>query len=370
MDGEPLNEQEQKRLKKEQLASHRSSPKGGQAPTLGGPDWTVGTGNTLLPSTNKPDLPPGAHGPRQGRPPGAAIRPFQQNRPEPENQFTWLTRVPPTLRERLIYKESTDYKLPKGDFVVLLYAGRDDPSALDKALHSIWPQATSQVISFDILRSKSNHNLLATEPWNSLCTAALEGRIAAVVGGPNCKSWSIRRWIRKPKNEPQAYPVRGRSEQEVWGYPDLANYIKEMVDDDSVLLLRQIYLTSLAKRARQRLRKPTCYTLLEHPADPKIYSKHKDAGKCSSIWATSVIQAWLYEHDLRTIDFDQCRLGQVVPKTTTVATDLDLHWEGKFCNHASHDSTVEDSSELSRWPWQMMLDIATAIHRALNNHLI
>ena len=282
----------------------------------------------------------------------------------------WLTRVPPRLREKLTYTESSEYKLPKGDFVVLLYSGRDDPSALDKALHSIWPQATSQVISFDILRSKSQHNLLSSEPWNSLCTAALEGRIAAIIGGPNCKTWSIRCWIRKPVNEPQAYPVRGRCDQEVWGYTNLAPYIREAVDEDSVLLLRQLYLTSLAKRARHSLKKPTCYTLFEHPADPKMCSSHKDAAKCSSIWATSVMQAWLYEHDLRTIDFDQCRLGQVVPKTTTVATDLALKWEGMFCNHASHDSTVEDSSELSRWPWQMMLDISTALHKALNNHLL
>ena len=47
----------------------------------------------------------------------------------------------------------------------------------------------------------------------------------------------------KPGGPP---PVRGRAEQTLWGLEDLELRVMEDTDNDSVLMLRQMYLTSLA----------------------------------------------------------------------------------------------------------------------------
>ena len=67
------------------------------------------------------------------------------------------------------------------------------------------------------------------------------------------------------------------------------------------------------------------------------------------------------ENSLAAISFDQCRLGQLVKKATTLATDLPLEdWVQMRCTHQSHVGTSE-SSTLSRYPWDMMAGLAKAI---------
>ena len=61
------------------------------------------------------------------------------------------------------------------------------------------------------------------------------------------------------------------------------------------------------------------------------------------------------------ISFDQCRLGQLVKKATTLATDLPIQdWDQMRCTHQSHVGTNE-SSTLSRYPSDMMAGLAKAI---------
>ena len=65
------------------------------------------------------------------------------------------------------------------------------------------------------------------------------------------------------------------------------------------------------------------------------------------------------------ISFDQCRLGQLVKKATTLATDLPIQdWDQMRCTHHSHVGTNE-SSTLSRYPWDMMAGLAQAIALSL-----
>ena len=67
------------------------------------------------------------------------------------------------------------------------------------------------------------------------------------------------------------------------------------------------------------------------------------------------------ENSLTAISFDQCRLGQLVKKATTLATDLPIQdWDQMRCTHQSHVGTNE-SSTLSRYPWDMMAGLAKAI---------
>ena len=51
------------------------------------------------------------------------------------------------------------------------------------------------------------------------------------------------------------------------------------------------------------------------------------------------------ENSLTAISFDQCRLGQLVKKATTLATDLPIQdWDQMRCTHQSHVGTNESST--------------------------
>ena len=57
-------------------------------------------------------------------------------------------------------------------------------------------------------------DMLGDEPYSTMCSMAMAGKVAFVGGGPNCRTWSIP----KPGGPP---PVRGRAEQTLWGLEDL-----------------------------------------------------------------------------------------------------------------------------------------------------
>ena len=64
--------------------------------------------------------------------------------------------------------------------------------------------------------------------------------------------------------------MRGRAEQTLWGLEDLKPRVVEDTDNDSVLMLRQMYLTSLAHKGLGQLSVPQVgSSFLEHPMDPQ-----------------------------------------------------------------------------------------------------
>ena len=92
-----------------------------------------------------------------------------------------------------------------------------------------------------------------------------------------------------------------------------------------------------------------------------VSSSLPKAKECSSFWITEEGQLWMEENSLTAISFDQCRLGQLVKKATTLATDLPIQdWDQMRCTHHSHVGTNE-SSTLSRYAWDMMAGLAKAI---------
>ena len=247
--------------------------------------------------------------------------------------------------------------------ILLLYAGKDDAGSLDACLHAHHAWISPFIRAIDTRRDPGpvGQDMLAQEPYNTLCTLAARGLIPIVTGGPNCRTWSILRWFRKP-GAPK--PVRGRSEEQVWGLPGLTPRDQEDVDNDSTLLLRQMYLTSLAYRGVASQTIPYCPgSFLEHPSDPKETSNSPSAHKCSTIWNTKAYQHWAKTLRHRQVKFDQCQLGQLVAKSTTLSTDLDLgHWTGTVCDHPGHPKLADiASSDLSRYPWKMMQGLAQAI---------
>lgn len=270
----------------------------------------------------------------------------------------WLVTMPSPIRDSLRFRRSHKFPLPKPPVIIILYAGPDDATSLESAIHSVAPWLTEHVIAVELLRGV---DMLAEEPYSTLCTACIEGKVAAVIGGPNCRTWSIRRHIPKPNG---GSPVRGRLWPTCWGLDNLEPQAQRKVDGDNTLLCRQITLMHLAYFYEQR----TCL-FLEHPEDPDICSRVPNAKHCSSIWVVPEVAQFIQTTDLKLYSFDQCRMGQVVPKTTKVATNLPLKkWKDLYCNHRDHcDSGITDSSSLSRWPWEMNLQIARALARRLDN---
>ena len=200
--------------------------------------------------------------------------------------YSWLRYVPNRLRQRVLPTVAQGAFNP-GPVLVLLYAGKDDPLSLDSCLHAHYPRLSPYVVAFDTRRSPQplGHDLLTDQPYGKLCQAAIEGRVRLVCGGPNCRTWSILRWFPKP-NAP--LPVRGRAEDLVWGLPTLTDQEQEEVDGESLLILRQMFLTTLMK---QNCSLPVA-SFLEHPRDPIECSSSPSASRCSSLWATKMFKAW------------------------------------------------------------------------------
>ena len=109
-------------------------------------------------------------------------------------------------------------------------------------------------------------------------------------------------------------------------------------DNDSVLMLRQMYLTLLAYQGLgQRTVPQVGSSFLEHPMDPMECRKSPSAARCSTIWVTRAYIQWANALHHSLIKFDECCLGQVVVKSTTLSRDLPLHhWHDLRCNHGAH----------------------------------
>ena len=238
--------------------------------------------------------------------------------------FPWMENIPERLIQRLRWTQGTSPKVPSsGPIIVLLYAGKEDPTSLDSCLHANYPHLSSMVVAVDILRSgpKGNHDMLQPELYGALCTAAKQGRVVFIGGGPNCRTWSILRHIPKPG---APTPVRGRTPETLWGLPHLDQAAQTQLDDDSILILRQMYITSLARASRAAVSLPGPRSFLEHPEDPVVSSSLPKAKECSSFWITEEGQLWM-EELLPIQDWDQMR-----------------------CTHHSHVGTNESSTLMAK----------------------
>ena len=206
------------------------------------------------------------------------LRPFgSPDMPKP--WFPWLTYVPLELRKWLAWTPVPVSGSPK---LLLLYTGPEDEGSMDHVLNDLCAMPTSKILALDLCRDPS-HDLLQPCLYHELCTWADQGKLLGVIGGPMCRTWSIRRHIFKP-GFPR--PVRGRDGLKTWGLKDLSQSEKVMVEGDSILLIRQLYISSLVFRSEG----PVPMFLLEHPADPAWASDHPAGYYCSSIWATKAVQ--------------------------------------------------------------------------------
>ena len=275
-------------------------------------------------------------------PPRASVsQPFSQS-PDPHPYFPWMAHIPAHLRRRLIWNPSTFFEVPKANGILCLYAGKDDPGSQDAALHQCDPSCSEFVVAIDTVRSKS-HDMLAVEPYSSLCTGSVKGSFCILSGGPMCATTSVRRNIPIPGNPRAPRVVRGRDEVTFWGLPQNTPDEQKQCDDHATLWIRQMYLTCLIYSHGTG----ECGSYLEHPGDPANYYTHIPGHDTNpTIWIMRFFRQWVDDlnalisqkhisRPLKVIRFSQCHYGQVADKYTMEATDLPMivNWDGNICNH-------------------------------------
>ena len=135
------------------------------------------------------------------------------------NDHPALRDIPKDVKANLIAKPGQWGDLPynkrlrkrmKRDGVYLhLYAGPDSGYTLQKALDRCGSQG-HQLMEIDALRGDSHNMLHMTGAYAGLLRCAFDGKLEAILGGPNCRSRSILRHVPIP-NCPQAPRLQGLS---------------------------------------------------------------------------------------------------------------------------------------------------------------
>ena len=264
-----------------------------------------------------------------------------------------LKSLPGWIREGLLCEVGEWNQLPanrrarkrmqRDGFILHLFAGPNEGCTLQRA----WQQAGGQewqLLEMDVVRGE-DQDLLKPKVYGGLMRAALEGRIKAVVGGPNCRTRSVLRHYPIEGNPQAPRPVRNWGGGE-FGSKHLTHQERQQVIEDDLLLWRMIFIymvATFAARARGELRDPLFS--LEQPASPKQYMP-----EVVSFWDTEEWRRLKEEFSFTEETFEQGKLGGKSAKPTTFGGSLQLNVEDYKITSKRHPSRVNSSKELARWP--------------------
>ena len=186
-----------------------------------------------------------------------------------------------------------------------------------------------------------------------LQSLALKGQLAAVFGGPPCKTYSLSRYM--PPNMPR--PIRGRSLQTQWGFAGLLPSEREAIFTDGVLMFRMIWLYVIAEAVAAELGRPKPLFALEQPKDPESWVEPKEMGLerpaegFSSWWALQAIQDLATEYGFYFWHFDQGPLGHEKRKPTTIMSSIPPPPDVLVSGPGHGVPTVQPAVPTQRLPW-------------------
>ena len=278
----------------------------------------------------------------------------------------WMKSIPERLRRRLIGKipsamDTTppQHGIPSGPFILLLYAGPDNHDSLDVALQLRAPGLSPYLYAVDIHRDKKRHDMLEGNLYSHLLDCARRGQILAILGGPNCRTWSA--LLHRPMPDGSAgRPMRGRSEPSCWGLANLGPAEAAKTDSDSILALRMLHIYHSCRAAGYD---PAF--LLEHPADPALHPHQASDSDCSTLWETQVMKDTVLEHDLLLTTFPQGPMKEIAgPKWTTLAHRHmpTIRRLGKLTYDGPNKHyTAVPSKNTARWAWQLNVSISNSL---------
>ena len=259
-----------------------------------------------------------------------------------------------------------------GSVILHLYAGKREGFTLQKAVeeHGLG----SRTLEVDLQRG-DDHDMasLDSKAYKGLLRLALDGDLAAVIGGPNCRTRSV---LRHYPGGPR--PVR--SWEEPWGISAYSPEEMAMCQEDDVLMWRQIFLFLVADMAaklkdsteedEEKKKREEVMFLLEQPSDPKDYMP-----SCVSFWSTKPWKklqsaAHLQVHHLNQGDYEPWKEDAPV-KPTTLAANVELRLpKGKNPGSKSRgEGQKVPSSSLARWVPGLCRSVAEACALHINGNV-
>ena len=178
------------------------------------------------------------------------------------------------------------------------------------------------VLELDIQRSAAQ-NVYNDALWSLLLRAAQEGRLAAVLGGPPCRTMSV---LRHRPGGPR--PVR--SPAEPFGLSTLTPSERELVDHEHGVVCSHVVVACRLHRRKARAHRPQPHFSsmvafpLEQPQQVERYmaSGNPLLGEVPSWWSNPMWLSYAAEAGLFEVDFNQGPLGHVSDKPTTIGTNL------------------------------------------------
>ena len=114
--------------------------------------------------------------------------------------------VPPGEWRDLPFNKRRRKRMKRDGVVAHVYAGPSEGHTLASALQLCGGEPTS-IIEIDILRSQEHDMLLNQGPYAGLLRCALEGKLKALLGGPNCRTRSLLRHIPIENNPMAPRPI-------------------------------------------------------------------------------------------------------------------------------------------------------------------
>ena len=277
-----------------------------------------------------------------------------------------LRGLPVHIKEALTVKVGSWRDLPlnkrlrkrcqRDGLMVHLYAGDQKGYTLKEALSQRGGPA-DRLLELDLLRG-AGHDLLDEKPFSGLLRAAVDGKLEALVGGPNCRTRSVLRHYPIPDQENYPRPVRAWERDQQYGLEELSEEERRKVQEDDVLLWRMIFLYMVATyfREAQGVQRKVGF-VLEHPASPRDYMP-----ECVSIWDQDDWKTVMREFKLDELTLQQGRYGGEAPKPTTFANNLDLEPSTPWNSGVRSARGEGDSKRLARWAPGVMNLIAGALN--------
>ena len=253
-------------------------------------------------------------------------------------------------------------RFQKGGFSVHLFAGPDQGQTLKRTFKQLGGPPDN-LLELDVLRDP-RHDFLANDGiYGGLLRAAMDNKLLAILGGPNCRTRSVLRHrpIEGQENYPR--PVRAWEDDQVYGLLSLDPEELKKVQEDDVMLWRMVFLYMVATYVDRACPDPRGDVgfLLEQPASPRQYQPD-----CVSLWDQQDWKKIAEEFQLQHCTLKQGDFGGMATKPTTFANNLDLQPVGSSRRSRS-TSIPTDSKELSRWAPGVMHLVALVLKNKIYN---
>lgn len=273
-----------------------------------------------------------------------------------------LRSLPPWLKQKLVVTPGQWQDLPvngrcrkrmkREGFILHLYAGSDQGYTLAQS----WMKhggGEHKLLEIDVLRHHS-HNMLSDEGvYRGLICAALEGKIDAILGGPNCRTRSV---LRNYEREGAPRPVR-RWQGEEYGIRDGTPQELQQVQDDDILMWRLLFLFMISVYVRRAMNRSEEVKLaMEQPSSPKDYLP-----QTVSFWDMDEWKKIRDEFDLKEVKMNQGSMGGEAVKPTTFGGNLNLDPEDFKRSRTKGWCEVKNSKDLSRWAPGVMDMLAVSL---------